>query len=54
VPCLWVVSFWTRGWPFATIAAAMSAFMVHDAWSLIQTKRAAQKQEKCSTKKGLK
>jgi hypothetical protein len=44
VPCLWGLVFWLRDWPLATIAAFMSAYLVHDAWNLVKTKRATDKE----------
>ena len=46
VPCLWGLCFWLRDWPLAVITALMSVFLVHDAWNLVRTKRAAQKESK--------
>jgi hypothetical protein len=46
VPCLWGLCFWLRDWPLAVITALMSVFLAHDAWNLVRTKRAAQKESK--------
>lgn len=46
VPCLWGLSFWLADWPLAAIAAAMSVYLLLDAWHLVGIKRAAQKDPK--------
>jgi hypothetical protein len=46
VPCLWGLCFWLRDWPLAVITALISVYLVQDAWNLVKTKRAAQKESK--------
>jgi hypothetical protein len=46
VPCLWGLVFWLQDWPLAVIAALMSLYLGVDAWNLVKTKRAAQKDSK--------
>jgi hypothetical protein len=46
VPCLWGLVFWLRDWPLAVIAALMSVYLVLDAWNLVRTRRAVQKEPK--------
>ena len=53
VPCLWGLCFWLRDWPLAVITAFISVFLVQDVWSLIRTKRAAQKESKLLKEKVL-
>ena len=53
VPCLWGLCFWLRDWPLAVITALISVYLVVDAWKLVETKRAAQKESKLLKKKGL-
>jgi hypothetical protein len=52
VPCLWGLSLWLRDWPLATITAAMTVYLVVDAWSLFSKKKATRKDSKLSTPKG--
>ena len=53
VPCLWGLCFWVRDWPLAVITAFISVFLVQDAWILVRTKRAAQKESKLLKEKVL-
>ena len=46
VPCLWGLCFWLRDWPLAVITALISVYLVRDAWNLVSTRRAAQKESK--------
>jgi hypothetical protein len=48
VPSLWGLCFWLRDWPLAVITALISVYLVQDAWNLVKTKRAAQKESKRS------
>jgi hypothetical protein len=52
VPCFWGLSLWVRDWPLATITAAMTVYLVVDAWNLISKKRAARKDSKSAEPKG--
>jgi hypothetical protein len=46
VPGLWGLSFWLQDWPLGVIAAAMSVYLVLDAWNLVKIMRAGQKETK--------
>jgi hypothetical protein len=53
VPCLWGLCLWLRDWPLAVITALISVYLVQDAWNLVRTKRAAQKEKKLLKEKPL-
>jgi hypothetical protein len=49
---MWGLSFWLRDWPLGVIAAAMTVYLVLDAWNLVRIMRTVQKEPKVVEKKG--